>query len=874
MLVTLPHNTLLLLIGPTNSGKSTLVKKLKEDNPSAPLSTVFISSDECRREILGASLHKYDERMLQSSDAAFELLFTKVRASMSFPMALNNSLVVLDTTGLNEQFRDKCASLCKEMNWNMAALVFDYKGGYEEYAKYVPPQELDGNLIRSQLKKLRTRVRPTLRRKDFTAGVFFVPEKNFSELRVRVGGESYIKAAHHYFLSRKLKNKTALVVGDIHGCYDELVELIQIAGFEVGKDGEIQTTTKSPDYIVLVGDLVDKGPYSGKVIDFVHRNLNRNLFLVIGNHDRFFHRHFSGEEDMKEEKRSEWFDSTYSLADDFNRRKRMEEIIKKSSYWFMAPNFLVTHAPCPAKYVGKCDEKSEARMGYMPYPHPKDQFTLESFSSELEKCLSFMKDQSVFNWPFLISGHIHVDEVTKVGTQLMIDTGCAYGNKLSGVIIEGSKFRTIEVKAKRVYKEDRFIPSIFKPNPMKDIELTAYEIRRIRAATSSCPTNFLSGTMAPARSNVEDNVLEDVKEALSYYEQKGVSEVVLQPKWMGSRAQLVMVRGEKPDNRPGVYQHGDAYAYWISRSGFLINHRNVDLSSLSTEMINQHFTSDLDLLILDGELMPWSVLGEGLIAKTFKPVEYGIRTYIEELRSIGFHEGLERLRKEAKESGYMDDKHLSKKERQKKYKPHLISAYEAMFKLSNSVPSIEELEGNLSVYKEQLDLYGSVGEPEFKPFSILKWIKNGKEEVLPGNNYEDFHILSSNKLVGAICIPPSSTSLAEAYFANYSSRGYEGIVVKPTDNKLENIAPALKVRNEDYLTLVYGPNYRHHSLYTKHVQRKRTDSKVKASIKQWQLGRELLSIPYFQLSESKRAKEIIFSFIKEERKSEGLDPRL
>lgn len=63
-----------------------------------------------------------------------------------------------------------------------------------------------------------------------------------------------------------------LVIGDIHGCYDELQTLLDKAGLTEG------------DAIVSVGDCVDRGPETPAVLDFFQKT--PNAFLIMGNHER------------------------------------------------------------------------------------------------------------------------------------------------------------------------------------------------------------------------------------------------------------------------------------------------------------------------------------------------------------------------------------------------------------------------------------------------------------------------------------------------------------------------------------------------------------------------------------------------------------
>ncbi len=93
-----------------------------------------------------------------------------------------------------------------------------------------------------------------------------------------------------------------IVVGDIHGCYDELIEMLESVGF--GQD----------DRVVCVGDLVTKGPKSREVLELFMTD--PRFRTVIGNHDLALRRKWNGEKvklkasqkalhkELKSEKRS------------------------------------------------------------------------------------------------------------------------------------------------------------------------------------------------------------------------------------------------------------------------------------------------------------------------------------------------------------------------------------------------------------------------------------------------------------------------------------------------------------------------------------------------------------------------------------------
>lgn len=75
----------------------------------------------------------------------------------------------------------------------------------------------------------------------------------------------------HQILSESDVKERLIIVGDVHGCLDELKELIEKCNYDP------QTTS-----VVILGDLVNKGPYSAEVIQYVRQS---GFYCIRGNHD-------------------------------------------------------------------------------------------------------------------------------------------------------------------------------------------------------------------------------------------------------------------------------------------------------------------------------------------------------------------------------------------------------------------------------------------------------------------------------------------------------------------------------------------------------------------------------------------------------------
>ena len=126
-------HTIIMLVGPSGSGKSAFAKNVLIPGLEKPIDPTknfkpnvqYISSDNIRRELLGFQADKFDSIMTESSDQAFKLLFTKLDMVTSYPV--NAEFIIVDTTGLSEPFRNQVLDVAEKNNYNIDAIIFDYK---------------------------------------------------------------------------------------------------------------------------------------------------------------------------------------------------------------------------------------------------------------------------------------------------------------------------------------------------------------------------------------------------------------------------------------------------------------------------------------------------------------------------------------------------------------------------------------------------------------------------------------------------------------------------------------------------------------------------------------------------------------------------
>jgi predicted MPP superfamily phosphohydrolase len=71
-----------------------------------------------------------------------------------------------------------------------------------------------------------------------------------------------------------------IIIGDVHGCIDELNELMQLLA------------PSADDQLIFIGDLIDRGPdSSGVVRQVVQWSKQMDVKLILGNHEEKFLRY-------------------------------------------------------------------------------------------------------------------------------------------------------------------------------------------------------------------------------------------------------------------------------------------------------------------------------------------------------------------------------------------------------------------------------------------------------------------------------------------------------------------------------------------------------------------------------------------------------
>lgn len=236
-----------------------------------------------------------------------------------------------------------------------------------------------------------------------------------------------------------------VVVGDIHGCHDEFKELLDKVHSE--------TASKKPERClkILVGDLVNKGPESKKVLSLCCDKYRSSILAVRGNHDdlilRLYRKFKSGQ---KMDERNKWIEKLPS---------KYIEYLDSLPYSIKIPslNCIIVHAGLdPSK-----EDPAVTTPLYTMLTMRNIQVLKDPVSGDHSYLCTKVKDEGA-SWATFWPGPEHVYFGHDARRRLQdkhefatgLDTGCVYGDRLSYVYIKGPhKGEICSIKAKKAYIE-------------------------------------------------------------------------------------------------------------------------------------------------------------------------------------------------------------------------------------------------------------------------------------------------------------------------------------------------------------------------------------------------------------------------------------
>ncbi|MBN1491407.1 MAG: metallophosphoesterase [Phycisphaerae bacterium] len=210
-----------------------------------------------------------------------------------------------------------------------------------------------------------------------------------------------------------------IIIGDIHGCYAELRDLLD------------KVAPSADDRIIALGDIVDRGPDSEKVLEFFRDTPNATSLM--GNHE---HKHVRSARGEVPPALSQII-VKLQLEDAY---PQWAEFMAGFSSHIELPEAILVHGFFEPG-VPLTEQDEEAMIGTVS----GEERVCEKYSNYWYECYTGPKPLIAGHHSYLRNGQ----PVIRDGLFYGIDTGCAYGGRLTALVLP--EFRIVSVPSRRDY---------------------------------------------------------------------------------------------------------------------------------------------------------------------------------------------------------------------------------------------------------------------------------------------------------------------------------------------------------------------------------------------------------------------------------------
>jgi protein phosphatase len=858
--IKVPELSLVVLIGASGSGKSTLARRLFKP-------TEILSSDTCRGWVSD------DDNNQDATGDAFEVLHFVARKRLA-----RGLLTVVDATNVRAEDRKPLVQIARDYHCLPVAIVVDTPEHVCHERNATRSDRTFGpHVIRNQRMAMRREIRG-LEREGF---------RHVFTLRSTEECDAATLVRDPLWNNLKGERGPFDIIGDVHGCYDELVELLSALGWRIAQapeapEGECDATPPEangrPRKILFVGDLVDRGPKTPSVLRLAMRMVKAgNALCVPGNHDIKLMRALKGKN----------VQVTHGLAESLAQLGRESEEFRRTVIAFiddMVSHYVLDGGKLVVAHAGMKESMQGRGSGAVR------EFAL--FGETTGETDEFGLPVR-YNWAAeyrgkaaVVYGHTPVPDPEWLNNTVCIDTGCVFGGALTALRWPEREFVT--VKAHGTYAESRkpfLSPEDRAPLSLQQehddlldlddasgkrhIETRLTRTITVRQENAAAALEIMSRfaadprwviylppTMSPCETARDGPLLEQPREAFEYYRAGGVGQVICEEKHMGSRAVVVVCRQPQIAQRRFGVREADSLGIIYTRTGRpFFNDRSTEQSLLArvcdaTERAGLWQELATDWLCLDCELMPWSAKAQALIREQYAAV------------GVAATAGL---------------------------RASLVSLTQAKGRLPAVAPLLATTEERLGMVDQYVRAYqrycwnvSGVDDLKLAPFHLLA--SEGKVHVDRDHRWhmETLARLASDADPVVVATPwrlvdlssQASEAEATAWWTSLTASGGEGMVVKPLEFIAKGsrglLQPAVKVRGPEYLRIIYGPEYSR----AEHLERLRSrglGAKRSLAVREFSLGVESLE-RFVRREPLRRVHECVFAVLAME--SEPVDPRL
>jgi protein phosphatase len=851
MHITIPELALVVLIGPSGAGKSTFGR-------SHFLPSEVISSDACR------ALVADDENDQAATSDAFEVLHFIARKRLAA-----GRLAVIDATNVQPEARRPLLALAREFHVLPVAVVFDLPERIcQERNRLRPDRAFGPHVVRRQIAELRRSLRGLQREGFRYVFRFEAPEQVAAATVTR----------EPLWNNRKHDHGPFDMIGDIHGCYDELLALLAKLGYGPRPEDGAYAHPAGRKALFL-GDLVDRGPKSPEVLRLAMGMVAAGTALCVpGNHDVKLMRKLRGRDVHVGHGLAETLAQLEAEPEPF-RAEVAAFIDSLVGHYVLDDGMLVVaHAGMKQELQGRGSNRVREFALYGETTGETDEFGLPVR----------------YNWAaeyrgraMVVYGHTPVPAPEWLNGTINIDTGCVFGGRLTA--LRYPERELVDVPALQVYAEP-VRPFLAAPlaalNAQQQhdelLDLADVTGKRIvdtglhgrvtireenAAAALEVMSRFaadprwliyLPPTMSPSETSRHPGLLEHPAEAFAYYRAGGVATVLCEEKHMGSRAVVVVCRDEAAARRRfGVLDGGAGICY--TRTG----RRFFDEPRLEAELIERVGAAmeasglwdelQSDWACLDCELLPWSAKAQELLRRQYAAVGAAGRV------ALGAAVGaLDQALARGLDVAELRDGYAGR--------AAMLEAYTAAYRrYCWPVQSLADL--RLAPF-HLLASAGAVhtGRDHGWHMGTLARLSAADDRAAP--------LLMATRVQEVELADEASVAAGVAWWDELTAGGGEGMVVKPLDfialGPKGLLQPAVKCRGREYLRIIYGPEYTAPANLER-LRARGVGAKRALALREFALGVEGLE-RFVRGEPLRRVHECAFGVLALE--SEPVDPRL
>ncbi len=408
------ENGLIVLCGPSLSGKTSFAKRW------------FRESELIALEKISSLLHPGSSPD-ESDPQARELLSSLVRQRLKA-----NLLTVVDSKSLDSSFRRELVQLSREYQVTSYLLIMDFSP--EEYLERYQSASRELDSVQIELEIYLTELAS---RSAYYEG--FNAVYRWSQF----GGQGPLPLRKPLPIRKELSGPFD-IIGDIHGCYDELIALLRRMGY-LNDLGSPSWYHPEGRLAVFLGDLADRGPHSLAVIELVISMVESgNALYLPGNHCEKLARYFYG--------------SKVSVEHGLETTVQELEILDAPTKESFARRFLKLYGEAPPYLLLDSDRLLVAHAGLPEKYHGRLSMRIKSFAiyGELTGELDAYGRPIRYNWslhysgrPLVVYGHTPNLYPRFINNSINIDQGCVFGGALTA--LRYPEREIISIPAKYIY---------------------------------------------------------------------------------------------------------------------------------------------------------------------------------------------------------------------------------------------------------------------------------------------------------------------------------------------------------------------------------------------------------------------------------------